>query len=110
MIQTSTLKTIGSLQGVAQFVVADPQGKIIAGNAEQPTRFAKTVGICGKKFAAMGKTGFKYAVFDRKNNCHLFIFPVGKYYLGVVKEQKIKSKILYESIIKFLADLEQTER
>ena len=110
MTNTSTFKTIGKIQGVAQFVVADPQGKMIAGNAGQLIKFAKTVGICGRKLAAMGKTGFKYAVFERKNRCHLFIFPTGNYYLGVVKQQKIKNDILCESIIKFLADLDPTDR
>lgn len=96
---------LGKIKGVHQFVVADSNGLIIIENTTHLQELGNLVLQCGQLFTVIGKSGFKHAVFERKNLQNILIFPVGNYYLGVIKEQDIENNILINDIKRFLADL-----
>jgi len=65
---------------------------------------AEIISVCGSNSYAIGKKRFKYLSFSRKNHDTFFIFPVGNYYLGVIKQNHISDALLAQNVIQFLKD------
>jgi hypothetical protein len=105
MIPREAFIQIAAVTGVDQYIVVDHKGQITAHDIKDPERSAGIVFSCGQNAYAIGKTRLKYVFFCRENQKNLFIFPVGNYYLGVVKEQSIDNLALTDSIITFLTGL-----
>ncbi len=99
------LDKISTLKGIKQYIVTDRHGNIITQKTDTPETMARIVTLCGKNFYAIGKSNFKSSVFSRKNRQDLFIFPVGKYYLGVIKEKDNNSYALTDTIVDFLTEV-----
>ncbi|MCF6246354.1 MAG: roadblock/LC7 domain-containing protein [Desulfobacula sp.] len=110
MPDIKNLKKIETLEGVEQYIVTDHDGSIIAKKANTPDTMARIVCLCGKSFHAIGKSNFKHAVFSRKNKKNLFVFPVGKYYLGVIKQKEIENFIMIDAIVNFLTEIMKKDR
>jgi len=98
-------KQISRLTGVDQYVLIDQKGRIAAHDIKDARRAADMVYSCGKNLFTIGKTRLRYVVFSRKNQKHIFIFPVGNYYLGVVKQKNMNAFVLADNIIKFIKGL-----
>ena len=96
---------ISKLTGVDQYILVDCKGKIAAHDMKNPERVAGMVFSCGRNSFAIGKALFRYVIFFRKNQKNIFIFPVGNYYLGVVKQTNVNNFVLADNIIKFLKGL-----
>ena len=105
MTDPSKFNALGKIKEISQYIVVYPDGRIIVENTSHPEALAKVVCACGQQFTAVGKSGFKYALFERKNQSNIFIFRVGNYYLGVVKQQHIKNHTIIKTIKQFLADI-----
>ncbi|MBU2455710.1 MAG: hypothetical protein KJ668_20575 [Proteobacteria bacterium] len=80
-------------------------GKIAAHAIKDPKKAAQIVFTCGKNLYAIGKTRLKCVIFSRENQKNFFIFPVGNYYLGVIKSDNMNNIILADTVIKFLKGL-----
>ena len=96
--------SILKVPGVDQYILVDRDAKIFAQAITEPIKMAEIVSFCGLHSQAIGKTNFRYLMFSRENQDHFFIFPVGKYYLGVIKQKNISNALLAENIIQFLKD------
>lgn len=96
---------ISKLTGVDQYLIVDHTAKVVAHDIKDPQKLAKIIFSCGQNCFAIGKTQFKYLIFSRKNQKNIFIFPVGNYYLGVVKSKTVDNFILADNIINFLKGL-----
>jgi len=105
MTTIKDLIAISKVPGVDQFIFVNGKGSITAHNIKNPENAAKIVLTCGKNSSAISKTDFKYLIFSRKNKKNFLIFPVGKYYLGVIKQSSISDNTLGENIISFLKKL-----
>ncbi len=111
MIKTATLEKfiqISKIAGVDQYILVDQKGNIAAHDIKNSERVARMILSCGQNSFAIGKTLLKYVVFSRQNQKNIFIFPVGNYYLGVVKQTNIDNFVLVNNIIKFLKNLLKT--
>jgi len=104
------LKKINTLEGIQQYIVIDHHGNIISQNSKAPETMARILASCGKNFYAIGKSNFKFCVFSRKNKQDFFIFPVGKYYLGVIKQKDINRFVLTDAIVDFLTEVMEKDR
>jgi hypothetical protein len=104
MANIDRFHSIISLPGIDQYILVDQTGKIYAHNAKIPEKLAEITSTCGFKSHAVGKTKFSHIMFSRKNHDNFFIFPVGKYYLGVVKQENINNALLVENVLRFLKD------
>ncbi len=104
MSLVNDLKRIETLKEVDQFIITDSDGNIVAQRISNPEKTARMVSLCGKNFYAIGKSNFKFCMFSRKKKQNFFIFPVGNYYLGVIKQKEIKNFILADTINNFLTD------
>lgn len=105
MATLKELITISQADGVDQFIFVNKQGTIKVHDIKRPERAAKIVSTCGKHSSAIGKIGFKYLIFPRKNQKSFFIFPVGEYFFGVIKQSSLSDKSLVENVLKLTKEL-----
>jgi hypothetical protein len=96
---------ISNVSGVDQYILVNQKGKIIAHDIKDPEKTADMVFSCGQKSFSMNKNKSQYLIFSGKNKKNIFIFPVGNYYLGVIKSNIVDNSALTDNIIKFLKDL-----
>lgn len=96
---------ISRVPGVDQYILVAPGGQIAAQAIKDPGNVARMVLTCGQNSSAVGRNQFKYLMFPRENQKNFFIFPVGKYYLGVVKSVNMNNITLADNITKFLKSL-----
>lgn len=102
MTSLKTFMQIAKLPGVDQYILVDRQGKIAAHDIKTPEQAATMVLTCGLNSEVIGRTRFEQIIISRQNQKNIFIFPVGKYYLGVVKQKQIDNIRLVNHIGKFL--------
>lgn len=104
MSNSERFTSILNVPGVDQYILVDRTAKIIAHAMPEPQKMAEIVSACGFQSHAIGKENFRYVVFSRENQDNFLIFPVGKYYLGVIKQKNVNNTALAENIIQFLKD------
>lgn len=104
MSNIERFKSILKVQGVDQYILVDKTGKIFVHSISEPEKMAEIVSQCGLHASAIGKTDFRYLVCLRSNPNSFFIFPVGKYYLGVIKQATVSNALLTKNILRFLKD------
>ncbi len=105
MVTLEKFNQIINIDGVDQYILVDNNNNIITHDIKNPGKLADIVITCGKNSYAIGKTQFKYLIFSRTCKKNIFIFPVGNYYLGVVKSQNIGNITLANNIDNFLKGL-----
>ena len=96
---------ISKVSGVDQYILVDQKGKITAHDIKDSEKTADMVFSYGQNSFSINKSKSQYLIFSRKNQKNIFIFPVGNYYLGVIKSKFIDDSALADNIIKFLKDL-----
>jgi len=107
MMIENKFSEILKIPGVDQYIFVDKKGNIAAHEINSPEKAAKAVHFCGKRSQAFGKDKLRCILFSRNNQKDLLIFPVGNYYLGVVKQESMNSIALADNIIKSLTDLQK---
>ncbi len=93
---------IAGVTGVDRYILVDRQNNVVAHNLKNYRKAGAMVSFCGRQSAAIGKKRLDYLIFNRKNQKDLFIFPVGNYYLGVIKQKHIKTIELANNVRFFL--------
>ena len=96
---------ISKISGVDQYILVNQKGKITVHDINDAERTADIVFSCGKKSFSRNKSKPQHLIFPRKRQKNIFIFPVGNYYLGVVKSEFVDNVTLADNIVKFLKDL-----
>lgn len=104
MSNAELFSSILKVPGVDQFILVDGNAKIVTQAITEPRKMAALVYSCGSNSYEIGKKKFRYLVFSRENHDDFFIFPVGKYYLGVIKQHNMNNALLAENVIQFLKD------
>jgi hypothetical protein len=104
MIFPETFLQISKTKGVDEYIFMDSRGNIAAHDIKDSQKVSGMVLACGQNISAVGRDKFKYAVFSRKNKRDIIIFPVGNYFLGVVKHEKTETLVLVDIILKFLQE------
>lgn len=105
MIFPEKFLQISEIPGIDQYIFLDPKGNIAAHDIKNPKKVSEMVFSCGQNIRAISRKKFKYAVFSRKNKKNIIIFPVGNYFLGVVKQKQADTLVLADTIVKFLHEL-----
>ena len=96
---------ISKISGVDQYILVDQKGKITAHDIKDTEKTAKMVFSCGQNSFGINKDKSPYLIFPRENKKKIYIFPVGNYYLGVVKSKLIDNLTFVDNIVSFLKDL-----
>lgn len=105
MATINSLKEITKVAGVRQYMLLGPTGKIIAHNMEGHILISSMIISCLTICKTIKKIQFRYLIFTQKDNRDLFLFPVGKYYLGIIKKSEYKAAQLPKNIYKFIMAL-----
>jgi hypothetical protein len=98
---------ISKIPGVDQYIFLDKKGNIAAHDIKDTQKASDMVFSCGQDIRVIGRNKFKYGVFSRKNKKNIIIFPVGNYYLGVVKQKDSDTIVLVDIILNFLHELQK---
>ncbi len=96
---------ISGVTGVDRYILVDRQNNVVAHNMKNYSKTGTMVSFCGSQAMAIEKKKWEYLVFNRKNQKDLCIFPVGNYYLGVIKKKQIKTVELADNVRLFLNSL-----
>jgi hypothetical protein len=104
MTFSEILLEISKIEGVDEYIFMDNRGNIAAHDIKDSQKVSGMVFSCGQNICAIGRDKFKYAIFSRKNKQDIIIFPVGNYFLGVVKQKKTEPLVLVDIILKFLQE------
>ncbi len=102
MTKSATFHRISELSGVDQYVLVDSQARVIRHAMTDPEEMAEMVSTCGRCALAVGRARFRHLIFSRTRRNDFFIFPVGKYYLGVLKEKSVSPTELLERVTEFI--------
>jgi hypothetical protein len=104
MPDTESFASLLTVPGVDQYIFVDRDGNIFSQAMAESQKMAELVSFCGLNAQAIGKINFRYLAFSLENQGYFFIFPVGKYYLGVIKQEDISCAVLVDNILQFLKD------
>lgn len=105
MATIKEFEKIAEIAGVKSYILVKNNGSVAARQIEEPERIARIVLRCGQNSDAIGVSRFRYLVLARENRENFIIFPIGNYYLGVVKEKNIDSMVLVNSVLDFFENL-----
>ncbi len=97
------IKAIIAQNGFHQFILIDSEGGIIQQEIK-PTKpsssvqpqvqtLANLIITIKNSASVIGKDKFKTFIVSRKNGRNIFIFPVGKFYLGVIKSTNVNETL-----------------
>ena len=102
MVTQTEFSRITELPGVKNHLLVKKSGELILTDFPAPEDFAETLVACGREADCLGSSRFTFLLFNRESCEHLFIFPVGNYYLGVIKERDADSKAVADEVIAFI--------
>ncbi len=88
------IKQIVRQNGGKEFIIIDSKGSIvqqeITSSKIVPDALAKLMLTIKDSASIIGKHNFKTFTISRENGQNIFIIPIGKFYLGVIKSTDIK--------------------
>jgi len=104
MSMADILSHVRRIDGVSGYILLNSKGEVLVHDDEMksPDKLSKMVYSCGRTLLLLGKNYLKYASFTRKQNKNILLFPVGNYYLGVLKQPGIRNSETAGAVIKFL--------
>lgn len=105
MVSINDILQVDKIDGVKEYILVDDKGQIISHDIKHPEKMAKLVCVCLQNSLAIAKIKLKFLFFARKTKNNIYVFPVGKCGLGVVKHQSMSDMIFAEKIIHFLNNL-----
>ena len=105
MATVADLEKITDVEGVSQYILMTPTGQIISHNLDNPHTLSAMMISCMGVCRAIEANQFRHLVFTQADNRDLFLFPVGKYYLGVFKEAAYEAARLPDNIYSFITNL-----
>ena len=80
---------IDEVDGVSGCVLVREDGEILGSNLEDPDLHTSLMILGGTSACGiMDKVGFshcRYLSFNREGKQHFYLFPIGKFYLGVIQ-------------------------
>lgn len=107
MVSVEAFKRIARVKGIKSYILVRNDGNIAAHNIDDiaPNPLTTVTLKCGRRCTQLKQSDFKCLLFSKKNNENIFIFPVGNYYLGVIKESIIDEIVLIDNIFDFIRSL-----
>ena len=83
------VERVAAVDGIAGCVLVREDGEILGSNFDDPDLYTSLMILGGTSACSiMDKVGFSHCThlsFNRKGKQHFSLFPIGKYYLGVIQ-------------------------
>jgi hypothetical protein len=105
MPSVTDLKKILAIEGVSQYILLGPDGQAIAHNVENHLILTSLIISCTSICKLINGNQFRHLIFSQEDNRDFFIFPVGKYYLGVIKSGDCDAESLPIKVSNFITEL-----
>lgn len=109
MATIDDFSSIIDLQEIQQYILVKSDGTIAATQSEKPESFARLVLRCGRNSDKLGLPRFNHLSFTMESGDVFFIFPVGNYYLGVIKERNIPNSTLVKIVETFIKNFQREQ-
>ncbi len=91
---------------IDQYILVKGDGTIAAMQIDSPKSCAKMVLQCGINSDKTGLPRFHHISFKTDKGDAFIIFPVGSYYLGVLKKREVPSRTLLNIVNEFIKSLQ----
>lgn len=104
MTMVKAFSDLKRVKGVQAYILLDAKGNVLLCNdgMKEPEKFSRLIYFCGRKLSILGKKHFKYMSFSRRSKNDILIFPVGNYYLGVIKQASSRIFETASAVMEFL--------
>lgn len=100
---------ISVIKGVKHFVLARNDGQVVTHNLTEPDNLSSMTTLCGMYATqikeALGFSTFEHMVLFRANEEHVLLFPLDRYFLGIVHHSGADQPELVERVTRFLQTL-----
>lgn len=105
MAKLEDFKKIIEIHEVKNYILVTDTGTIVMHRSPSPETLAGLVVSCGKSCKGPEKWCSGFLMVARQNQENLFVFPVGRYYLGVMKQATASNTSLVKKVLLFLRSL-----
>ncbi len=109
MATAKDFSKIGEIEGVANFLLVRDDGQVVSGNFDDTVSISSTIintgKICDSFSEDLSNRRYIYFCVERTNGENIFVFSLGRYFLGVIKHQQADPALLSDSIVRFLKAL-----
>ena len=99
------------IQGVMNYILVREDGHTLSHNFENFEALPSIITFSGLNSEVlkpiMGLTYFKYMSYIRENNEKLLIFPLGKYFLGILQDPEAYTPDIVDTIEKIIESITQ---
>ncbi|PLX79325.1 MAG: hypothetical protein C0616_11755 [Desulfuromonas sp.] len=100
---------LNTIKGVKHFVLARNDGQLVTHNLTEPDNLSSMTTLCGIYATHIKETlgfgTFEHMVLFRANEEHVVLFPLDRYFLGIVHHSGADQPALIERITRFLQSL-----
>lgn len=102
------------IKGIVNYILVRKDGYILTHNCENPNSLSSVITFSGLSSELVikpmiGLTFFKYLIYSRKNNEKLLIFPLEKYFLGIVHHAEAYTPDIVEEVNRMIDRITQDE-
>lgn len=102
------LERISRIRGVRDCILISGNRVIHTPGTARTGEKARALLRCRRHAEQISGTGVQYLLFSRENRAHLFVFPLGRFTLGVTQEKGADSLGLAKKIQNVLKEIEFT--
>ncbi len=109
MATAKDFSRLGTIEGVAQFILVRNDGYVVSENFDDAVSLSSTIVTSGKYCDSFSEnlSGRRYIhlCIERSSGGNILVFSLGRYYLGIIKHPDIDPQVLADSILAFLKGL-----
>ena len=109
MASASDFSKLKNIEGVGHYILVRNDGHVVTHNLNNAVELSSTIVMSGRSFKKLedfldcGQC--IYLCVERNKDNNLLVFPLGKYFLGIVEESDSDTKTTVDSIINYLKNL-----
>lgn len=102
------------INGILNYIIVRKDGHILSHNCKNPKILSPFIIFSGLSCdvvikPAMGLTYFKYLIYTCNNNEKLLIFPMEKYFIGILHHMDAYTPDIVEEVTELLELMDQNE-
>lgn len=109
MASARDFNRLALIDGVAHYLLVRSDGQIVSQDAEDAAGLGPIITAggttCDDLAAAMDGNRYIHLCIERKSGNDLLVFSLGRYYLGILKDEECQRQELIDKVIYFLKNL-----
>lgn len=109
MATAKDFSRLGTIEGVAQFILVRNDGYVVSENFEDAVSLSSAIVTSGKYCDSLsdnlGGRRYIHLCIERSSGSNILVFSLGRYYLGIIKQPDSDPQTVADSILAFLKGL-----